>query len=255
MYPSNIRQKIRDDALILGTSMFSYEPHVSAAIYQTGPDWVWIDQEHAPWGTESVGIIAVQGRQAGVAPVIRVAWNDPGLIKKAYDVGAVGVMVPQVEGPEAAAQAIDYAKYPPLGNRGIAPWFSSMLGIEAGDVIKNANSETILILQMESLEAYERLDETLALENFEVLLVGPNDLSASLGKPGQIHNSKTENIMIDVAERMKGTGKALATTFADPEDCRRWIAAGYRMMNVSSTLVLGTQQTKQIYAEFREEFG
>ncbi len=82
MYPSNIRQKIRDDALILGTSMFSYEPHVSAAIYQTGPDWVWIDQEHAPWGTESVGIIAVQGRQAGVAPVIRVAWNDPGSDQK-----------------------------------------------------------------------------------------------------------------------------------------------------------------------------
>ena len=50
MYPSNIRQKIRDDALILGTSMFSYEPHVAAAIYQTGPDWVWIDQEHAPVG-------------------------------------------------------------------------------------------------------------------------------------------------------------------------------------------------------------
>ena len=103
MYPSNIRQKIRDDALMLGTSMFSYEPHVAAAIYQTEPDWVWIDQEHAPWGTESVGIIAVQGRQADVAPVIRVAWNDPGLIKKAYDVGAVGVMVPQVEGPEEAA--------------------------------------------------------------------------------------------------------------------------------------------------------
>ena len=61
--------------------------------------------------------------------------------------------------------------------------------------------------------------------------------------------------MIDVAERMKGTGKALATTFADPEDCRRWIAAGYRMMNVSSTLVLGTTRTKELFNEFREEFG
>ncbi len=164
-------------------------------------------------------------------------------------------MVPQVDSPEEAAQAIEYGKYPPIGNRGIAPWFSSMLGIEAGDVIKHANSETILILQMESLDAYERLDETLALEHFEVLLVGPNDLSASLGKPGQIYNSKTENIMMDVAERMKGTGKALATTFADPEDCRRWIGAGYRMMNVSSTLPLGTIRTKDLFAEFREEFG
>ena len=255
MYPSNIRQKISDDALMLGTSMFSYEPHVAAAVYQTGPDWVWIDQEHAPWGTESVGIIAVQGRQAGVAPVIRVAWNDPGLIKKAYDVGAVGVMVPQVEGPDEAATAIQYAKYPPIGNRGIAPWFASMLGIGPGDVIKHANSETMLILQMESIEAYERLDDTLKLEHFEVLLVGPTDLSASLGVPGQIHHSKVENIMTDVADRMKGTGKALATTFADPEDCRRWIAAGYRMMNVSSTHVLGTVRTKEIFAEFREQFG
>ena len=131
MYPSNVRMKIRENALILGTAMFTREAHVAASIYQTGADWVWIDQEHSPWGTESVGTIAVQGRQAGCAPVIRVAWNDPGLIKKAYDVGAVGVMVPQVDGPEAAARAIDYAKYPPIGNRGIAPWFAAMMGIDA----------------------------------------------------------------------------------------------------------------------------
>ena len=255
MYPSNIRQKIREDALILGTSMFSREAHVAAAIYQTGPDWVWIDQEHSPWGTESVGTIAVQGRQSGCAPVIRVAWNDPGLIKKAYDVGAVGVMVPQIEGPDEAARAIDYAKYPPVGNRGIAPWFASLMGISPNAVIENANQETVLILQMESVKAYERLDETLKLEHFEVLLVGPADLSASLGVPGQIHHSKTENVMIDVAERMKGSGKALATTFTDPAACRRWISAGYRMMNVSSTLSLGTEQTVRIFAELREEFG
>ncbi len=255
MYPSNVRMKIRENALILGTAMFTREAHVAASIYQTGADWVWIDQEHSPWGTESVGTIAVQGRQAGCAPVIRVAWNDPGLIKKAYDVGAVGVMVPQVDGPEAAARAIDYAKYPPIGNRGIAPWFAAMMGIDANEVIRNANDETLLILQMESVEAYERLDETLKLEHFEVLLVGPSDLSASLGVPGQLHHSKTENVMIDVAERMKGTGKALATTFTDPEQCRRWISAGYRMMNVSSTLALGTERTARIFAELREEFG
>jgi 2-keto-3-deoxy-L-rhamnonate aldolase RhmA len=256
-YPSSIRQRIADNDLLLSTSMFTRQPNVAAAIYQTGPDWVWIDQEHQPWGTESIGPIAVMGRQAGVAPVIRVSWNDPGQIKKAYDVGAVGVMVPQVDNEVEAAEAIKYARYPPLGERGIAPFFATYLGITADEVIKNANSETVLILQVESAEAYERLDETLKLKDFDVVLFGPADMAASIGVPGKMSHPKVENMMVDVAARMKksGKGKALATTWADPELARKWIGEGYRMMNVSSCLALGTTGTKRIFAEFREQFG
>lgn len=253
MYPSKIRERIRNNELLLSSSLFSREAHVAAAVFQTGPDWVWIDQEHSPWGTESLGLICVMARQMGVAGVIRVPWNTPGDIKKAYDSGAVGVIVPQVDNPEEVQDAVRYAKYPPIGERGIAPWFAAPLGITGDDVIKHANDETVLILQMESVEAYEKIDDILTNEHFEVLLVGPADLSASLGFPGQIHHSKVENIMVDVAQKMKGTGKALATTFADPEDCRRWIKEGYRMMNVSSVLALGTIATKNYFEEFRAE--
>ena len=129
------------------------------------------------------------------------------------------------------------------------------MGLDASEVIKNANSETVLLLQMESVEAYERLDETLELEDFEVLLVGPEDLAASLGFPGNKYHEKVETIMRDVAEKMQKRGKSLATTFADPDDARRWIAEGYRMMNVGSVLTIGTIRMKEIYAELREEFG
>ena len=234
--------------------MFTREPFVAQTIYQTGCDWVWIDQEHSPAGTESIGTICVQGRQNGSAPVIRVPYNNPGDIKKAYDVGAVGVMVPQIDTPEDVKNAVNWAKYPPTGMRGIAPFFAGYLGLTGQDIIDNANDETLLILQMESVEAYENLDEILAVPGFEVLLVGPTDLSASLGVPGDIHNSKVENIMSDVAGRIKGTGKYLATTFADVEACRRWLGEGYQMMNVSSTLALGTIQTREIFAELRERY-
>jgi 2-keto-3-deoxy-L-rhamnonate aldolase RhmA len=255
-YPSTIRQKIAKGDVVLGTAMFTPEAHVASAIYNgCGVDWVWIDHEHDPFGTESVGTIAVMGRQAGVAPVIRVAWNDPGLIKKAYDVGAVGVMVPQVDNAEEARQAIRYAKYPPLGERGIAPWFAGLLGVSGDDVIKHANSETVLILQLESAEAYEKVDETLKLEDFEVLLFGPTDMSASLGVPGKIHHPKVENVMLDVARKAKRAGKMLGCTFGDPEDCRRWIGEGYRFMNISSPLELGINGVKKYAAEFREQFG
>jgi 2-keto-3-deoxy-L-rhamnonate aldolase RhmA len=254
MYPSDINKRLRAGGLCLGTGMFSREPHVAAAIFATKPDWVWIDQEHSPWGTESVGPICVMARQAGVAGVIRVPWNDPGDIKKAYDVGAVGVMVPQVDNPEEARDAVRYSKYPPVGERGIAPWFGGMMGLSQDDVIKHANDETLLIIQMESVEAYEKVDEILALEHFDVLLVGPTDLSASLGVPGKIHHPKVEKIMLEMVDRVKGTGKALGTTWGDPEDCRRWIEIGYRFMNVSSPLLLGTQGVKRYFTEFRQAF-
>lgn len=254
MYPSDIKKRLRNGELCLGTGMFSREPHVAAAVFATKPDWVWIDQEHSPWGTESIGPICVMARQAGVAGVIRVPWNDPGDIKKAYDVGAVGVMVPQVDTPEEARDSIRYAKYPPIGERGIAPWFGGMMGLSQDDVIKHANDETLLIIQMESVEAYEKVDEILALEHFDVLLVGPTDLSASLGVSGKIHHPKVEKIMLDVVDRVKGTGKTLGTTFGDPGDCRRWIEAGYRFMNVSSVLALGTQGSARHFADFRSAY-
>ena len=254
MYPSDIREKIRKQELLLSSQMPGREWHIAAAVYQTNPDWVWIDQEHAPWGTESLGPICIMASQSGVAALIRVPWNTPGDIKKAYDSGAVGVMVPQVDNLDEARDAVRFAKYPPVGERGIAPWFAAPMGIEAGDVIKNANDETVLILQMESMEAYESLDETLELENFEVLLVGPEDLAASLGVPGNKYHEKVERVMRDVSEKMEGKDKSLATTFADPDDAKRWIAEGYRMMNVGSVLTIGTIRMKEIYAELREEF-
>ena len=161
MYPSAIRKKISNKELLLGTGMFTRETHVAQIIYNAGPDFVWIDQEHSPWGNESIGTICIQGRNSGVAPITRVQWNDPGEIKKAYDMGAVGVMVPQIDNPEEAEASVRYGKYPPIGERGIAPFFATYMGVSENEVIQNANNETILVLQMESIEAYDKIDEIL----------------------------------------------------------------------------------------------
>lgn len=252
MYPSEIRKKLSSGNPVIGTGMFTRESFVAQRIYQTGCDWVWIDQEHSPYGTESIGTICVQGRQNGCAPVIRVPYNNPGDIKKAYDIGAVGVMVPQIDTPEEALLAVKYSKYPPIGQRGISPYYASYLEITLDEVLKQANNETLLILQMESVEAYENIDQILNIPGYEVLLVGPTDLSASLGIPGDIHNSKVENIMIDVAKKIKKTNKHLATTFTNLEDCERWISEGYQMMNISDPLLLGTSLVSKKIKEYKK---
>ena len=193
----------------------------------------------------------------GVAPVIRIPWNDPAYIKKAYDVGAVGVMIPQVDTPDEVKQAIHDAKYPPVGERGIAPFFAQYLdGVTARDVVDNANDETLLILQMESVEAWEQIDEILAIPDFEVILLGPADLSASLGFPGDdATNPKTANVMVDLAQKVKGTGKALATTMGDVNHAKEWIKEGYTMMNIGSSLAYGTIGLTKIFDEIRTEYG
>jgi len=153
MYPNPLKQKLRKGEIVLGTSLPVPSSLVLGTIVQARPDFVWIDTEHAPFATESLDAIPVLARQNGVAPMIRVAWNDPALIKKAFDVGAVAVMVPQVNTAEEAARAVQYARYPPEGQRGLSPMWARIAGEDWNHVIKTANAETVLILQVESQEA------------------------------------------------------------------------------------------------------
>ena len=107
---------------------------------------------------------------------------------------------------------------------------------------------------MESEEAYEKIDDILAIDGFEVLCVGPTDLSASIGVPGKIHHPKVENIMLDVVNKINKSDKYLLTTFSDPHVAKKWIKEGYRMMNISTPLALGIDNMKKIFFDLREEF-
>lgn len=115
--------------LVLGTGLSAPTAQVAGATCSASIDFIWIDTEHALYGAEAIDAIAPIIRMRGVAPVIRVAWNDPALIKKAYDVGAVAVMVPQVNTVEKAKRAVEYAHYPPLGQRGISPSWPHVAGM------------------------------------------------------------------------------------------------------------------------------
>ena len=254
LYPSDFRTKLKGTGVLLGTGMPAPMPNIAAQTYSAGPDWVWIDTEHSPWGLETVYPILIQARLAKVAPIVRVPWNEPGIIKRTYDAGAVGVMIPQVDTPKEAADAVASSKYPPLGSRGIAPWFGNILGVSVTEIVMNANSETVLALQMESVEAWEQVDEILETPGFEVMIVGPADLSASYGGHGDVHFGKVEQIMSDLVPKARKAGKVLGTTFADPTDCRRWLKEGYRMMNVSTPMDLGTITLTKIFRELRDEF-
>ena len=216
----------------MGTSLSAPVPQVAGMIIATQPDFIWIDTEHSPFGTESLGAIPVMARQKGVAPMIRVASNDPALIKKAYDVGAVAVMVPQVNTREEAERAVEYAKYPPLGQRGISPSWPILAGEDWNNVVKTANDETVLVLQLESQEAYDNIDEIKQVPGFDVLLVGPLDLSASVGRIAETGSKEVQDIMKAVPERLEGTGIVAGTTLGDVDEIKEKLGWGYRFVRM-----------------------
>ncbi len=240
MYPNPLKGKLERGEIVLGSGgVVGPSLHMVGVIASAKPDFIWVDMEHQPFGTEALPGACTIMRLRGVAPVVRVPWNDPAVIKKTYDAGAVAVMVPQVDDAEAVAQAVDYARYPPLGNRGISPNWQIITGDDFQHVIATANEETVLIVQMESVTAYENLDEIIKVEGIDVIMVGPMDLSASLGKTCQTDCKEVQEIMRDVPRRLEGTGIVPATTLGEVPEIQEKIRWGYRMLNVGSVLSYG----------------
>jgi 4-hydroxy-2-oxoheptanedioate aldolase len=252
LFPSPLKQKLQAGEIVLGSALPVPSAMVASSICNAKPDFVWIDTEHAPYATEALDVIPSLIRMRGSSPMIRVAWNDPALIKKAYDVGAVAVMVPQINTAEEAAKAVEYARYPPLGQRGISPSWPNVAGVDWGEAIRGANDETVLVLQLESQEAYNNIDEIKKVPGFDVLLVGPMDLSASVGKITQTGSKEVQEIMEDVPKRLEGTGLVAGTTLVDVAEIQQKLRWGYRFMNVGSVLGYGAQMVQQHLATLRE---
>ena len=190
-------------------------------------------------------MVPVIARQRGVAPMIRVAWNDPALIKKAYDIGAVAVMVPQINTAEEAEKAVQYARYAPEGQRGISPYWAMLAGLDFNDVVRSANEETVLVLQIESKEAYENIDEIAKVKGIDVLFVGPTDLSATLGVITETNSPEVQSVMRDVPKHLEGTGIMAGTTLNDVQDIQEKIEWGYRYINVGTPLAYGVEALQE----------
>lgn len=242
MYPNPLKKKLQNGEVVFGSGgVVGPSAHLVGVTLSAGADFVWIDTEHLPFGAEAIDSICVNIRQHGAAPMVRVAWNDPALIKKACDAGTVAVMVPQVDTVEAAARAVEYTFYPPLGNRGISPMWTVIAGEDWNEVITTANDETVLIVQLESTTAYENLDEIKKIKGIDVILVGPLDLSASLGKMGDTGCKEVQEIMEDVPKRLEGTGIVAGTTLLEVAEIQEKVRWGYKLLNVGSVMGYGKQ--------------
>ncbi len=179
------------------------QQEVINALAKAGFTWAFIDMEHGGFDFETVQDLCRIGRQAGLSPIVRVADLQYSLIARSLDVGAEGIMLPRVEDPALLEKAISWTKFPPLGIRGygITPTNIDYEAATMPAVIDHVNRNTMVVFQIETVKALEARDELISVKGVDAVMVGPADLSISLGNPGDFMNPK----QVDAMEKIRDT--------------------------------------------------
>lgn len=182
-----------------------------------GYDWVLLDQEHGVGDNMNLLNQMQAISVGGAASLVRIAWNEMPRFKRALDVGAAGIMIPYVQNREEAELAAASMRYSPKGLRGVASSpRATGYGASFDDYYARANDELLTVVQIETGEAIENLQEIAAVEGVDVLFVGPLDLSISLNLPGRFNDPEFLAILKKVGETAKSAGKAAGILLPDP---------------------------------------
>ena len=249
-------RKLAAGEACLGVTISFTDPTVTEAV-SGSVDFVWIDMEHNALSLETVQghVIATKGSDA--TPIVRVAWNDPVLIKPVLDLGAAGVIVPMVRTAEEARGAVAACRYPPEGVRGFGPRRPSNYGRLGGpEFCQAANRSVIPIIQIEHIDAIAAIDEIAAVPGIASLVVGPNDLAGSMGHMG--HPDHPE--VMAAAERVIAAAQRanIFVGFAfvgTPAEMAAWIRMGMQWVVIGTDWGLLLQATEQQYRGVHEELG
>jgi 2-dehydro-3-deoxyglucarate aldolase/4-hydroxy-2-oxoheptanedioate aldolase len=203
-----------------------------------GADFVMVDMEHGGIDIVATKNILAAAGASGIVPLVRVPSTGYHLISQPLDAGAVGVMVPMVESADQAREVINSAKYPPLGGRGVGPFYADDVeqqGLAA--TLAKANEELLLIAQIETVTGVEHVEEIAAVDGIDVLWIGHFDLTTSLGTPGEFWNAGHTEAVDRVFEACRRHGKTVATMANDVPDALMLAGKGFRMFAFNDAML------------------
>jgi 2-keto-3-deoxy-L-rhamnonate aldolase RhmA len=229
---TKFREKIKNRHLCLGAFITFYDPTVTDALCSLF-DFVWIDMEHNALSLESVQAHIMAAEKSSAASLVRVPSHDPTVIKNVLDIGADGIIVPDVRTPEEARQAVAACRYPPEGIRGYGPRRPSRYGQTGGTAFcREANRAIIAVAQLEHIDAIRSIDEILSISGLDSIVFGPNDLSGSMGHMGQPRHPEVQEAMALAASKTLETDVSLGIGAGDLDELREWIDKGAQWLAV-----------------------
>lgn len=204
-------------------------------------DFVILDNEHGPAAIETTEHLIRAAKAAGIVPLVRVSGANTQEILRTLDAGASGVQVPQVNDVETAKMVVQAAKYPPLGNRGVA--FSTRaggFGFYGGAAhVKNSNEQTVVVTHVETVEAVRNLDAMVQVEGIDAMFIGPTDLSVSMGHAGNPGHPDVQATIAECIRKIAAAGKVPGVLVTSAEEFHKFAALGARYMPTNITMLIG----------------
>ncbi|HEY3738312.1 MAG TPA: aldolase/citrate lyase family protein [Bryobacteraceae bacterium] len=247
-----VKKALGEGRLQLGTNFGHFRSvEVPRILTTAGFHWAFIDCEHGVFDIETVYDLCRASIVSGLSPVVRVASLEYDLIARALDCGAEGVIFPRVESVELLEQAVSWTKFPPMGVRGygLSGVHLNYAKASIGEAITHLNRETMVVLQIETVKAFEMRDELLSVKGVDTVMVGPADLSISLGVPGDFQHPKMVETMEKIVESCVAHGIHPGTQTRTIGLAKFWKERGMKFLGCSSDIVMMLESATGIAGE------
>lgn len=246
------------EALAAGRTALGYLVMMpGVAMVQTlaasGADFVLIDTEHAPIDAETMAAMIAATNGTPAAPFVRVPGPRSDRVKPALDSGAFGIVFAQIETAEQARATVEVSRYAPQGKRGYGPSYAALRwGVTPLEYVAAANAALLNVVLIESLAGVQALDDILAVDGLDVVVVARGDLSANLGIPGQYDDPRLRRLVAEAeAKILARPAVALGGAAFTPEEARAMIAGGYRFLVLGTDIALVQRTAAAQLAEIR----
>ena len=251
-----IRDALRSGKRLLGTHVNLTDYRVCEMLGYIGFDYLWIDMEHISTDFHDMEQHLIAAKAAGTPSLVRVTWNDIPNIKRVLEAGPDAIVVPMVNSVEEAQRAIDTCIYPPEGKRGFGPCRAVRYGLDdIQEYIDNRSKDLCRFLQVESKDAVENLEEVCKIPYVDGFIIGPNDLSGSVGALGHARQDALTNELIETAIRKAhAAGKpiGLSTGSDDPEELAHWISKGVDFISASTDMWSILKGAKSLLSDLQQ---
>lgn len=230
-----VKKLLRDGQLVVGSTITVPSVETAAQLANSGFDFLWIEMEHSPITLETARNMILATRGLKAVPLIRVPVNELWTAKRALDAGALGVIFPFTSTAEQARQAVSACKYSPEGKRGFGPGLAGFRWPAPDEgYARFANRNVLVIILVENQEGVDNVEEIAAVPGIDVIYIGVNDLSYSLGHGGQMEHPVVTEAIARIVAAAKKNGVPVGRPGGSPEAIRRYMEEGFTLFQSPS---------------------
>ena len=245
-----LRARLLAGELLVGPVVTLPAPEVAEILSGLGFDWLFVDCEHAPLAIRDAQAL-IQAAGPACPCLVRVPAGEEVWIKKALDIGTAGVIVPQVHSAAIAERVVRLCKYPPLGTRGVGVARAQGYGQRFDQYVASANEEIAVVIQAESAQAVRNIQSIVQVPGVDAVLIGPYDLSTSLGKAGQLDDPAVREAITQITTVCQQAGMRMGVFGASATAVQPFIERGFTLITVGLDTLFLAQAAGEALAALR----